>query len=210
VIGADGTLYGTTAVGGSGTGGPYCPEGCGTVFSLTPPAGGAESTLYSFIPGIGNATNPTAGVVIGGPGGNPVLYGTTLQGSFYQGGVFSLAPPLSPGGDWTEAVLYNFPAPSYAGYGGPSGVVTGSSGVLFGTAPYSGSGPCIVYGNIGCGSVFALIPPPSPDGVWSEATVYNFIGGSDGAFPAPAWWWEVAECSTAPPRPPQIRARCSR
>jgi uncharacterized protein (TIGR03437 family) len=183
VIGADGTLYGTTAVGGSGTGGPYCPEGCGTVFSLTPPAGGAESTLYSFIPGIGNATNPTAGVVIGGPGGNPVLYGTTLQGSFYQGGVFSLAPPLSPGGDWTEAVLYNFPAPSYAGYGGPSGVVTGSSGVLFGTAPYSGSGPCIVYGNIGCGSVFALIPPPSPDGVWSEATVYNFIGGSDGAFP---------------------------
>ena len=56
----------------------------------------------------------TAGVAIGsGPSGHPVLYGTTNYGgttSCYLGcgTVFSLTPPASPGGSWTEAVLYSF------------------------------------------------------------------------------------------------------
>ena len=183
VIGADGTLYGTTKIGGSGTGGPYCPEGCGTVFSLTPPAAGpggawTESAIYGFIAGNGNLQNPTADVAIGNGG---VLYGTTQGGSSCQGAVFSLTPPSVPGGDWTEAVLYNFTGGNNWGY--PSGVVIGSGGVLYGTTQYGGSGQCTTGGFTGCGSVFALIPPPSPDGVWSEAPLYNFTGGSDGAFP---------------------------
>jgi uncharacterized protein (TIGR03437 family) len=184
VIGADGTLYGTTAIGGNGTGGPYCPEGCGTVFSLTPPAAGlggawTESTIYSFIPGYPDLQAPTSGVAIGSGG---VLYGAAQGGSSYQGGLFSLSPPSAPGGDWAEAVLYNLTGNNNWGY--PSGVaICGGPGVLYGATPYGGSGQCTAGGFTGCGTVFALIPPPSPDGVWSEATLYNFTGASDGAFP---------------------------
>ena len=191
VIGSGEVLYGTTFGGGNSS--FYCVDsaGCGTVFSLTPPPGGpggawTESTLYSFTGANPySASNPTAGVAIGsGPGGQPVLYGPARGGSSYQGALFSLTPSSVPDGEWTEAVLYNFTG---AGYGGPSRVVIGSGSggfpVLYGTTPYGGSSQCIASGNPGCGTVFALIPPPSPDGAWAEATLYNFTGGSDGAFP---------------------------
>ncbi len=47
-------------------------------------------------------------------------------------------------------------------------------GTLYGTTPYGGSGTC---GIVGCGTVFAL----STDG--SAKVLYNFAGGSGGAFP---------------------------
>jgi len=153
------------------------------VFSLTPPAatGGAwtESTVYEFpAPASpGNASNPAAGVVVGNGG---VLYGTSAGGTSYQGTLFSVTPPLVAGGDWTGGVLYNFTGSGSAG--SPSGLAMGNGGVLYGTTPY-GSGSCTTNGSNGCGTVFALIPPPSADGVWAEATLYNFTGGSDGANP---------------------------
>jgi uncharacterized repeat protein (TIGR03803 family) len=42
----DGNLYGTTNFGGTGTGGPECGTGCGTIFQITP--AGALTSLYSF------------------------------------------------------------------------------------------------------------------------------------------------------------------
>src|ERR1019366_3049068 len=88
-IGPGGGLYGTTEHGGA--------AGCGTVFTLKPPAssGGswAEKTLYSFACAP-DGSEPQAGVVMGGGG---VLYGTTRSGGTGNcpsgcGTVFSLTP----------------------------------------------------------------------------------------------------------------------
>jgi hypothetical protein len=42
----------------------------------------------------------------------------------------------------------------------------------------------ILYGATGANTVYALTPPSSPDGPWSEQTIYTFLGGSsDGSGP---------------------------
>src|ERR1017187_1401728 len=160
-----GVLYGTAN---------YCPcyGGLDVVFALTPPKSAGspwtEEVLYSFT----DASTPNAGVVIGSGG---VLYGTATGGGTSGNGTgFSLAPPTSQGGAWTEAVLYNFTGGSDGG--GPfAGVVIGRGGVLYGTTTGGG--------NSGGGTVFSLTPPASTGGSWTEAVLYNFTGGSDGSQP---------------------------
>jgi uncharacterized repeat protein (TIGR03803 family) len=181
VIGSGGVLYGTTEYGGNYD---LCPGGCGTVFSLTPPAspGGAwtETVLHTFMSTDGIA--PWAGVVIGSGG---VLYGTTTSGGASNSGtVFSLTPPTSPGGTWTETTLYSFLGRTGDGASPFAGVVIGSSGVLFGTTCYGGTGACV--GSLpGCGTVFALIPPQSLGGPWTERVLHHF-SGNDGNYPSAA------------------------
>ncbi len=92
LLGADGSLYGTT----NGCGASY-----GTVFKLTPPANGigawTETTIYSF--GAVGGTQPVAGLIANSSG---ALYGTTTGGGDAQltGGVaFRLSP--NPDGSWT-------------------------------------------------------------------------------------------------------------
>ncbi len=173
VIGGGGVLYGTTPNGGAGP----CTGGCGTVFSLTPPASSAgawtATVLHNFGAGADGA-NPSGGVVIGEGG---VLYGTT-QGSETTGAgtVFSLTPPQSTGGSWTKRTLHTFGNyASYDGYDPIAGVVIGGGGVLYGTT-YTGG-----YDNTG--TVFSLIPPASPGEAWTENQIYSFQNGNDGAFP---------------------------
>ncbi|MGA2577778.1 MAG: choice-of-anchor tandem repeat GloVer-containing protein [Bryobacteraceae bacterium] len=180
-IGKNGALYGTTSSGGT--------TGNGTVFTLKPPAsaGGAwtETVLHSFNGSDGSV--PQTGVVIGA---NGVLYGSTLAGGLTGpctttvcGTVFSLTPPGSPDGSWTHEMLYNFTG---AGDGGsPNAVVVVGSGspgelVLYGTTQNGGIDSCY----FGCGTVFALRPPQSHVGSWTEAVLYNFAGPpGDSAFP---------------------------
>jgi hypothetical protein len=150
VVGTDKVLYGTSFDGGTGT---ACRNGCGTVYSLTPPTipGGAwtEAVLYNFA-GADDGQAPT-GVVIGP---DKVLYGTTSNGgsgtSCYDGcgTVFSLTPPADPGGPWTEKILHDFTGPDGANPG--AGVALGTDGGLYGTTVNGGSGTC------GCGTVFQL------------------------------------------------------
>ena len=77
----------------------------GTVFELTPAAGGGwtEKVLHSF----GNGTDgadPYAGLIFDAAGN---LYGTTDEGGTYNHGtVFELTP--AGGGGWTEKVLHSF------------------------------------------------------------------------------------------------------
>jgi len=167
----DHVLYGTTSFGGS--------AGFGNVFSLTPPAepGGAwtETVLHVFDGKDG--FSPIAGVVIGPDG---VLYGTTyLLGPSKWGTVFSLTPPASPGGSWKETTLHAFSGTEAAGStdgGGPQAPLTiGSNGVLYGTTTYGGE--------YGAGTVFAVAPPASAGGPWTEAVLHSFGGPGDGTEP---------------------------
>jgi uncharacterized repeat protein (TIGR03803 family) len=167
--GSNGVLYGTAYNGGA--------EGYGVVFSLTPPAsaGGSwtQTVLHSF-GGSGDGQNPNAGVAIGEGG---VLYGTTTYGgntscTFGCGTVYSLTPPVSPGGSWTETVIHEFSgADGNYPYSTP---LIGPGGVLYGTCPQGGAG---------VGTAYSLTPPASPGGSWADDIIHNFGNGSDGAYP---------------------------
>ena len=84
IFDASENLYTTTLVGGA--------NGQGTVFKLTPSAGGAwtETILHSFSKQGTDGYNPGSALVFDASGN---LYGTTGQGGAYnQGSVFEIAP----------------------------------------------------------------------------------------------------------------------
>jgi len=127
--------------------------------------------LYSFT-GQADGGNPQSGLVKG----NGVLYGTTYNGgASYSGTVFSLTPPASPGGSWTETVLHSFVGYPSDGANPYGGLVLGSDGTLYGTT--------FVGGASDFGTVFALQPPVTPGGPWTETVLYSFVDGDDGALP---------------------------
>ncbi|MGO4883215.1 MAG: choice-of-anchor tandem repeat GloVer-containing protein [Bryobacteraceae bacterium] len=161
-IGENGVLYGTTHYGG--------PENYGTVFSLTPPAspGGAwtKATVYNFQGGANDGSFPYASVVIAK---NGALYGTTQAGGPSNAGtVFSLKPPASPGGAWTEAVLHSFTGGA-DGANPFAGVTRDSAGNLYG-ATYNG-------GAANAGVVYKV------DKAGAETVLYSFAGEADGGNP---------------------------
>jgi hypothetical protein len=176
-VGADGALYGATYAGGA-----YL---YGTVFELQPPPvpGGAwtEKILYTFTGG-SDGGSPFGGVVIGPDG---ALYGTTTDGAYLSGSVFRLQPPATPGGTWTETVLYNFPYGSSANGDIPVSLTIGDRGVLYGTTILGGSAEA------SAGTIFQLTPPDTPGGAWVETVLYSFQGGDDGSTP----WWPVTVTS---------------
>lgn len=108
IFGPDGSLYGTTALGG--------PSNLGTVFRLRPPASAPksavftwdETVLYSFKGGPADGGYPGYGDLTFDGAGN--IYGTTPYGGHSNcntgcGIVYELTPP----GSWnTETVLYYF------------------------------------------------------------------------------------------------------
>src|SRR5271155_1667714 len=99
---------GTTSAGGAST--AITTDGEGTVFELTPTAGGGwtEKVLYSFGATATDGIAPYAGLVFDAKGN---LYGTTsLGGANGLGTAFELTP--GTGGVWTERVLYSFGATS--------------------------------------------------------------------------------------------------
>ena len=154
-IGTGGVLYGTQS-----------NEEVGFVYSLTPPAiaGGAwtEETIYNF--DLAALAAPQGGVVLGSGG---VLYGSTADtngGPAGDGTIFSLTPPVSPGGAWPEAGLYTFGGGSDGNSPGP--LVMDANGVLYGTTLYGGEG--------GYGTVFSLTPPGVAGGAWTQTTLCNF------------------------------------
>jgi uncharacterized repeat protein (TIGR03803 family) len=152
-LGANGTFYGTTWLGGSG----YCEyvyqAGCGTVFEFTPSGSGyREHVLYSFQGGYDDGAAPWSSLIIGPKGA--ALYGTTFNGGMGRcwyvawgcGTVFKLS---GSGYHYTEHVLYRFNGHSDGG--SPyAGVIFGLTGQLYGAA-FSGGG------NAG-GTIFELKP----------------------------------------------------
>jgi uncharacterized repeat protein (TIGR03803 family) len=174
VIGPGGVLYGTTRLGGIVN--ATCPQGCGTVFSLAPPAAAGmpwvETILHSFAAG-DDGYWPSTALTIAASG---ALYGTTTAGGAPAfGTVFALMPPTRAGGPWTEQILYSFAGPDGPGGDGvgPWGrLIAGADGVLYGTAPFGGA--------YGWGIAFSLKPSPG-GGSWTETILHNFGAEGDGS-----------------------------
>ena len=169
VVGPGGVLYGTTEYGGSGA---CYPDGCGTAFSLTPPAspGGAWTESVYLFAGTNSGEYPLGGLTIGLDGF--VLYGTAEYGGMGNcaGAVFELRPP-SASGSWAETQLLSDCPQLIEPNNTP---VIGPGGVIYITTTGQ-------PGNFD-GNVVSLTPPTSPGGAWTE-TLINSFGGSNGLYP---------------------------
>jgi len=172
-----GNLYGATSLGG---GSKNCvalgDAGCGVVFQLVPPTrpGGAwtEHILHHFNNGTDGAV-PVAGLVIDGHGR---LYGTTIAGGLFSGGVVFEVKPANVGGAWTTTILHSFSGADGANpYGG---LTLDAEGNLYGAATYGGNSGC-AFGN-SCGLVFQLQQPAKPGDPWTENILFAFPPGSQG------------------------------
>jgi hypothetical protein len=65
-----------------------------------------------------------------------------------------------------------------------AGLIVDSTGNLFGTTAYGGTGGCVILGTkMGCGVVYEMTPPQTKGGKWTETILYNFQGVKDGDFP---------------------------
>jgi len=171
-LGPDGAFYGTTR------GDENCQKRCGTVYKLTPTAGGkwTFAEIHRFTGGEDGATPSMTGPVFDAQGN---LYGTVeFQGAYGYGLVYQLAP--SAGGTWTYQVLYQFQG---LGDGGnpESTMMFDSSGNLYGTGRTGGA--------YGYGAVFMVTP--NQDGTWTESVVHDF-DNSDGSTPGGALLWDPA------------------
>lgn len=129
-------------------------------------------TLHRFQGG-NDGENPAASLIEDKAGN---FYGTTEYGGAggYYGTVFQLAPPASPGGAWTETVLYSFRNDG-DGARPTANLLIDWAGNLYGTASDSNAG--------GYGAVFQLAPSTVKGGAWTETVLYTFQGGDDGAYP---------------------------
>jgi uncharacterized repeat protein (TIGR03803 family) len=147
----------------------------GTAFKLNPPHAGhthwTEKALYHFGGGGDNGNQPHGLLA----GKNGVFYGTTVLGGSpaNAGMVFQLAPTNH--GPWTLTPLYSFTNGSDGALPAMT-PITDALGNLYGTAFAGG-----ISAN---GTVFKLTPPTQPGGAWTETTLYQFQGASDGSNPS--------------------------
>ena len=166
---AAGNFYGVTQSDGPETCEPFDPTGCGTVFELSPKAGGGwtVTVLYNFHGEDG--WSPIGGLTLDSTGN---LYGTTSLGGTGKcwsgnhtvvgcGTVFELSP--AGGGKWTHQILHSFQATG-DGASPEAGVIFDSSGNLYGTTASGGA----YYS----GTVFQLTP--SDGGGWTETLLHQF------------------------------------
>jgi uncharacterized repeat protein (TIGR03803 family) len=173
-----GNLYGTANRGGD--------DGYGTVFELTPQAGGAwtESVLYTFKGQDGMW--PSGGLIFDASGN---LYGTTTWGCG-MGCVFELTP--NSNGYWTETILYGFGCCGGPTGGYPNGttLIFDAAGNIYGTTEYGGKSGCNPGGCYGLGVVYEL--SPKGDGTWTQKVLHKFTGGKDGSSPTDALVFDAA------------------
>jgi uncharacterized repeat protein (TIGR03803 family) len=120
IVGSDGLLYGTAAVGGS--------AGSGTVFKLNQ-NGSGFTVLLNFTGTSGDGANPGAGVIEGHDG---ILYGTTASGGSGLGTIFSLRKDGS-----SYAPLHVFSGTGTEGARPNTSLLEGSDGALYGVTPLS-------------------------------------------------------------------------
>jgi uncharacterized repeat protein (TIGR03803 family) len=168
VADSHGNFYGTTQYGGTGGCTVKFGTECGTVFELSPSAGGwSETILYNFGSSGTDGYGPYAALMLDKSGN---FYGTTGFGGAYGdfGTVFELSP--ASGGGWKEKVLHSFGNGKDGIY--PEGtLISDSAGNLYGTTLEGGA--------TGWGSVFEVLPKTG-----GERVLHSFNkNGTDGYNP---------------------------
>ena len=198
LFGPGGLLYGTATAGGTRK--VYCPQGCGTLFTLRPPARACHSTFCPWTQTVlhqfqfNDGAEPSGDLAFDRSG---KIYGTTVSGGSSLcagmgcGTVYQLMHTKS---GWSESTLFEFS--SHAGppgYWPLSGVVLDQSGNLFGATSQTSESS----------SVFELMPskggwtdtilplPPTPfsghasiveysrsKSGWTSTTLYKFPQGA--------------------------------
>ena len=181
MFGVNGTLYGTTQIGGHGNC-AFFGSGCGLVFDLKPSATVCKtalcpwtaSVLYEFT-GLSDGGEPGTGDLNFDQSGD--VYGTTVNGGYTGdscpasnrgcGVDFELT---RSGGSWSETVLHKFFGAGDGEYP-EAGVIFDNAGNLYGTAAH---GNTIQWD----GTAYELTPSGSG---WLETTLYAFpVEGPDG------------------------------
>jgi len=179
IQGTDGAFYGTTPFGGA----IACPEGCGTIFKITP--SGTLTTLYTFCPnGIGYCDDgyfPYAGLTQSTDGN---FYGTTADGGRHD---FGTVFKITPGGMLTR--LHSFCTQGDScddGYYPNAALVQGNDGNFYGTTEFGGATQL--------GNLFKVTPTGTltvlytfcPQGLYhcadGAAPIAPLIKGTDGNF----------------------------
>jgi len=158
----NGDFYGTSDNGGAlgfcpPQGVPTQPQGCGTVFTITP--SGTLTTLYSFCAqsGCADGALPSGGLVRAADGD---FYGTTSSGGAANSGtVFRITP------SGTLTTLYSFCSQSGCPHGA-GGMFEATDGNFYGTADGGGAS--------GLGTVFRI----TPAGALTTLDSFNGTNGS--------------------------------
>lgn len=152
--------------------------------ALFQPAAAATLTTLKVLNGTTEGAYPTANLAADASG---ALYGAAALGgtgcdTAGCGVLFRLTPPAAAGGAWTYSVIYRFSGAADGSF--PAGMMTGADGTIYGVTQYGGGNACLLgTTNVGCGTVFALVPPASAGGGFSVRTLYRFASGPTGNFP---------------------------
>jgi uncharacterized repeat protein (TIGR03803 family) len=163
----NGNLFGTTLFGGG-------VNSNGTAFELSPPTVLGGSWTYTVIASFDSgvvALNPSghaAGNLYGFSGGGNNSF-TNCGGNC--GNIFELQPPAVLGGAWTASSIYEFNGGTTDGFG-PSGLIVGPGGLLYGT---TGEG-----GPQDFGTFFKLTQ--ASGGAWTEKILYEFTSANGAPF----------------------------
>jgi len=153
---SNGNIFGVSEYGGVHNG--------GAIFELMPSGSGwTEQVIYSFTGGQ-DGYYPNGALVIDSLG---KLYGTAFFGGQYgYGTIFELSPS---GSGWTEMTLWAFGMPGTTGKNPAGGLISDSTGNLYGSTEYDTLG--------GQGAVFELSPS---NGGWTYQELYDLRPGSGG------------------------------
>jgi len=153
-----GNIFGTTYTGGNTAGNcDGSAPGCGVVFELSPSGRGwTENVLHTFQ--WDDGAFPYAGVIFDSHGH---IFGTTEAGGTSVGGVIYELTPSGSG--WTETVLHNFSDFGEDGGQAYGGLISDSSGNLYGATSVGGQ-------NSG-GEAYELSPS---NGGWTFNLLYGF------------------------------------
>jgi uncharacterized repeat protein (TIGR03803 family) len=169
-------LFGATYAGGL--------NGLGVVFELTPPTRHHtwnETIIYDFSGG-NDGANPNGGLI----GGAGALFGTTQSGGNPAcpsgcGTVFLLQQQIAGRPLYTLRPLHGFFGNTSDGAAPMAGLFKDAHNVLWGTT--SEGGGSTFCGDVGCGTVFKLIPDRLRPLVWHYSVQYRFLGAADGGTP---------------------------